>query len=170
LSSSRATRFATESGVASIRHRLVPKVNRRPALNPNGEKYLKRSWLLRAMNDFNQQYCFWKNSSDPEARTRYLNTIYRQRRELVAAMPLEQMIPIIVSPQGGKKVRPCEPDDICLFVCVKDDEIYLQEFYSHYKQLGVTRFFVIDDRSRNQVSGASSPLGLGLSPSIVMNS
>ena len=152
LSSPRATRFATESGVASIRHWLVPQVDRRPALNPNGEGYLKRSGLLRAMNDFNQQYCFWKNSSDPEARTGYLKSIYRQRRELVAAMPREQLIPVVVSPQGGGKVRPCEPDDVCLFTCIKDDEIYLQEFYAHYKRLGVTRFFVVDDGSRRPVS------------------
>lgn len=152
LSSPRATRFATESGVASIRHRLIPQVDRRSALNPNGEGYLKRSGLLRAMNDFNQQYCFWKNSSDPETRAGYLKTMYRQRRELVAALPREQLIPVVVSPQGGKKIRPCEPDDVCLFTCVKDDELYLQEFYAYYKQLGVSRFFVIDDGSHHPVS------------------
>lgn len=152
LSSPRATRFATESGVVSIRQKLLPLVDCRPALNPRGAAYLKRSGLLSAMNDFNQQYSFWKNSSDPEARTGYLKTIYQQRRDLVAAMPREQLIPIIVSPQGSEKVLPCGPHDVCLFTCIKDDEIYLQEFYKHYKRLGVTRFFVVDDGSRRSVS------------------
>lgn len=49
--------------------------------------------------------------------------------------------------QVGKAFRALNEDDVALITLTHNDKRLLQPFLTHYRQLGVTRFLIVDDRS-----------------------
>ncbi|OLP59490.1 hypothetical protein BJF93_11575 [Xaviernesmea oryzae] len=50
---------------------------------------------------------------------------------------------------GGRSLRPLAAEDLGLVTFTHNDAKFLRSFLAHYRRLGVTRFIVVDDQSRD---------------------
>jgi hypothetical protein len=151
LSSKRSQTFIKKSGLKMEVVEVDP-VERRPPLNPKGSDYVDDDRLTGAMQTFNQALCFSKNAQTVSLRSEYIKMAQKARQVLLDEIPRSQIIRMIF---GRDDFLPrdfvLDPDDVCVFSCVKDDEVFLPAFYEHYKALGVRYFFLVDDRSAQPI-------------------
>jgi hypothetical protein len=71
----------------------------------------------------------------------------KARHRLLDVLSGQMLIPSIISNVGGAPLPKPAPADLCLFACIKDDGVFLKEFYRHYSDIGVRHFFIVDDGS-----------------------
>jgi hypothetical protein len=147
LSTEISARFSSEAGIDLRPHHIIEQVRRRKPQNPRGEAYLKENPEWMAMTKFNQLHCYCKNLPQGQTRNRYLREIHKARHEVIDAFPRNRLIPALISAQTERQLPEVQQSETSLFCCVKNDEVFLEEFYRHYKRLGIRHFFIIDDRS-----------------------
>jgi len=151
LSSKRSQSFIKKSRLKMEVIEVDP-VERRPPLNPKGGDYVDGDRLTGTMQTFNQALCFSKNSPTASLRNEYITMAQKARHALLDEVPRSQVIKMIF---GRDDFLPRDfavgPHDVCVFSCVKDDEVFLPALYQHYKALGVRYFFLVDDRSAQPI-------------------
>ena len=128
---------------------ILPQPGRKAPINPRGSDYVAASAEMSAQLRFNQAISFWKNSITSE-RPRMMQEAYLARHHLIDKVDKKYYIPWIIS-QRTLNDAVVRENDISLFTCVKDDEDFLPLIYEHYKSLGVTQFFIVDDGSLRPV-------------------
>lgn len=148
FSGRRSSQFLQEAGLTPRIIELDPPERRVP-MNPKGADYVQQDSSMEAMTSFNQGLCFARNAPTPELREKYLKLAIRGRHAVIDALPRDKVLGTVF--RAGDHLPPAElpigQDQVCLFTCMKNDDGYLQAFYDHYKALGVSQFFVIDDGS-----------------------
>lgn len=147
LSSDMSARFSREAGLENRPHVIIERIRRKPPENPRGEAYLRNNAEWMAMAKFNQLSSYWKNLPQGQARNHYLGRIHQARHEVIDAFARNRLIPVIVSAKNARSWPQVQQNDMSLFCCVKNDDMFLKEFYLHYKRIGVRHFFIIDDGS-----------------------
>jgi hypothetical protein len=130
---------------------IVAAPRRVDPLNPRGADYINDNALLKAMLAFNQACSLWKNAADSQ-RAAYIGDVFKARHAVIDAIPRETILPTIISPVGSAPLPVVQPEEICVFSSIRNDETYLPQFYKHYRKIGVQHFFLIDDNSTIPVS------------------
>lgn len=128
----------------------VAMVERRVPLNPRGAEYIDEDPSYQAMLNFNQSLSFMRNAIDENNKDRYYQRIISARHKIIDAIPQDKVLATIFKDadpelKGRLKIG---KDDVCIFGCMKDDDLFLPAFYKHHKALGFKYFFLIDDGSK----------------------
>ncbi|CUK08607.1 hypothetical protein PH7735_03268 [Shimia thalassica] len=118
-------------------------------LNPKGDTYVQEDLSLNAMTGFNQASCFLKNARNSQMRNEYLNEVVKARHIIIDTVPKEKILGTIFKSTGYAKPEDLNisDTDVCIFTCMKNDDMFLPQFYEHYKSLGIAHFFIVDDGS-----------------------
>lgn len=148
LSSTRSTAFMDEARIDNPVIE-VPPVRRLPPLNPHGENYVAETPALAAMQEFNQAQCFFKNAVSRRQREKYLKMAFSARRRVIDEMDGTALLTTLFEPAPRARVA---PGALCLFACASDEGEFLPAFERHYRGLGVTDFFIVDDGTQERVS------------------
>ena len=153
--SKRTERFLKDAG---IRNPVIEidAPSRRAPLNPKGEGYVAANPALAAMTAFNQGTCFFKNAPNQDLRDDARQLAISARHQLIEALPRDRILPTLFHagehPEAGSLA--IGEDEVCLVACMKNDDMFLPDFYAHYKSLGVSQFFIVDDGSDVPISHA----------------
>ncbi|MCA0922773.1 glycosyltransferase family 2 protein [Pseudooceanicola nanhaiensis] len=148
FSSKRSVRFMEEAAVGNPILELDAPRHVAPA-NPKDEGYVQADRSMAAMTSFNQGLCFMKNARTPKMRTTYLELAIAGRHRVIDTVPREKILATLFHMQGVPDPATLEigPEDVCIFACMKNDDLFLPDFYAHHKALGVAHFFIVDDGS-----------------------
>lgn len=149
LRSGRSGGFARDAGIANPIV-AAPAPRRLAPLNPKARNYVLADPMLRAMQGFNQAFCYVKNAPTPALRAKYLRLAVEHRHRLVDATPGAALVEMLF--ESPRPVPEAAPGEICVFACMKDDEAYLQAFRAHYHGLGAAHLFIVDDRSATPIA------------------
>jgi len=153
FSSKRLQNFTQDRPRLPPREHILPAVRRQVPENPRGENYIQQDEEFKAMLAFNQYVSFWKNAV-PSVRSRFVQDVFRYRREVVDSIQQNKIVPVIVSPISTWPLPEVKASELALFACVKNDEQFLGPFYDHYKRIGIKHFFIVDDGSDYPVTKA----------------
>ncbi|WP_422018760.1 glycosyltransferase family 2 protein [Roseibium sp.] len=127
----------------------IDDVDRKLPINPKEDNYVNIDKTMSAMTQFNQGLSFMRNTRHPEMREKYLRMAIDGRHKVIDALPREKILATIF--QGDFFPSPeslgIKPGDVCAISCMKNDAIFLVEFYNHHKRKGIKHFFIIDDNS-----------------------
>ena len=152
LSSSRSLEFVEKARLTNPVIQ-VDTVERRSPLNPKSDSYVADDSSMEVMQTFNQWACFAKNSASYELKLEYLKRLVDARHKIVDCLTGEKLLQVLFFSDGFPDPQTLEigPEDICLFSCMKNDDMFLMQFYERHKALGVAHFFIIDDCSDTSV-------------------
>lgn len=146
-------------------HEITPKTKELPAdqdplFSRIGEKaaaegkhkstYVQDDPKLRHSSIFNHLSSYIKNTESATFRVRYISEIVDEQRKMAEEIDEKTLLSWFLKPQT-EVPSDTKAQDIILTSCIKNEK-NLQDWYEHYKQLGVTKFLIIDDHSETPVS------------------
>lgn len=120
------------------------------AANKHDNNYVQDDTNLKLSSIFNHLLSFFKNTNIDELRNKYVAELQEVQRDIIDTISSDILEKWTLDKQCNKNVF-VNQDDILLLSCIKD-ESDLIEWYQHYKILGVTKFLLIDDYSRDPVA------------------
>lgn len=124
----------------------------KPYADPPGSSTASsRSHLLTEIQEFNAAFTVMQHLSDATVRQEFLHKLNRHKMQIIESLPKEEVVATLFKDAVGDACYQADLDDICLFTCVHDEEVFLKRLVPHYRALGVTRFFIVDDHSRTPV-------------------
>lgn len=126
-----------------------------PPINPRGENYTDVVLHWRDMNNFNASFSAINHIKNDARKERHKAQLFKHKLRLIESIPIDEIISTVFDLKHTKPIEPVTREDICLFVCVHDEEKFLRKFINHYRSLGVSRFFIIDDHSAVPVNKLS---------------
>ena len=121
------------------------KMNGICSVGQNDSGYVRQNAQLRYFSKYNHLFSYIKNCRDTIRCEGYVTEIVALQREMVRYVDSLVLLDAFLSPQSSGQVV-CSPKEITLIACLKD-EANINEWLGHYRNLGVTRFFLIDDHS-----------------------
>ncbi len=124
---------------------------RQAPLNPRGEGYTDQTPHLRAMGDFNVSLSGYNAATDSARRKQYLDKLYLDRQQLIDVLPQEVILDTFFHIRGRPEVPQLMDSEVGLFMCVKNEAHFLPPLIRHYRDRGVSAFFIIDDGSDRPV-------------------
>lgn len=107
--------------------------------------------LVREATAFNAALSAMAELREPAARQQMLHRLNRHKMRIIETVPAACALNGLFAPQVDGSRDPVVPDELSLFVCVRDEADFLAVLVPHYRALGVDRFFVIDDGSAMRV-------------------
>lgn len=145
--SNNAQAFWTNERLAN-RRLFTPCPDHRPPLNPRGEDYQADNRLLNNMNNFNAALSALRRAPGSAHHAEYRQRLELQKHRLLDTLPRERTLDVLFESASARLCPdPLARTDIPLFACVHNEERFLPKFVAHYRALGVTRFFFVDDHS-----------------------
>ena len=147
--------YITENGiypkVFEIDHKLDPLFERigTEAVGKHESNYVEMDYSLKYSSIYNHLCSFLKNTAKDFLYKEYVNELVNVQRKMV-----EKIDPIILEKWllrlQGNKVPKIFKGEIVLVSCIKD-EPQLIKWYKYYKDLGVTKFILVDDYSKKPI-------------------
>ncbi len=126
------------------------KINGGYSVGQHDSNYVQEDVQLKYFSIFNHLFSYIKNCQNTEQREQYVSEIVAAQREMVQHIDSQTLLDaFLVKDSTGEIVS--SSTDITLISCLKD-EACIDEWLSHYRNLGVTRFFLIDDHSVKPLS------------------
>jgi len=126
---------------------IVPVPESRKPLNPRGANYAEETTYLKHMNNFNAALSAVRRAQDSEYKNHYLSRLNYHKHHLLDTLPQENSLDIFFEPCESFASPLVQHHEVSLFTCVRNEEAFLPKFVDHYRKLGVTRFFIVDDHS-----------------------
>ena len=121
------------------------KMSGRCAVGQHDNEYVQENAQLKYFSIYNHLFSYIKNCQDVERREHYVSEIVTAQRDMVQYIDSHVLLDaFLVAESIGDIVS--SSTDITLIACLKDEPC-IDEWLSHYRNLGVTRFFLIDDHS-----------------------
>ncbi len=149
-------RFISENSVdirtVEIDAHLDPlvKTNGGCTVGQHDNKYVQENAQLKYFSIYNHLFSFIKNCQDVERREHYVSEIVAAQRDMVQHIDSHVLLDtFLVADSVGNIIS--SSTDITLIACLKDEPC-IDEWLNHYRNLGVTRFFLIDDHSVKPLS------------------
>ena len=124
--------------------RKLGRSNTIAPLRPKSVNYVHEDKKIKLFHDLNQYYTFYKLSSDDFARKKYLDELRLRQVRFLDDDLIEDVLDLIVACVSN---RPTMSDSLTVYSVVRNENWILEDWYNHYKNVGVERFFIIDDRS-----------------------
>ncbi|MFO7032354.1 hypothetical protein B9T07_21050 [Limnospira fusiformis CCALA 023] len=149
-------RFVTENALSPVVVEINEKLNplhgriQCQSLGLHKTNYVDEDAKLKYSNIFNHLSSFFKNTYSENLRNQYvleLQDIQRTMIEVIEPIILEKWT---LRRQDNNGLVKINENDMILLSCVKD-EPDLKDWYNYYKDLGVTKFFMVDDYSAHPV-------------------
>ncbi|MFV0359867.1 glycosyltransferase family 2 protein [Tropicimonas sp.] len=151
-----AQAFRDAERLANRREYSSPPARRLP-LNQRGGDYDKQDVHLQDMNNFNAAFSALRRAPESAHRKSYLAHVETHKRRLLERLPRDRFVGMLFETREASEPPVVGPGDITLFACVHDEAMFLPRFIRHYRDLGVSRFVLVDDHSDTPVRR----LGLG---------
>lgn len=108
--------------------------------------------LVRQSTAFNAALSAMAQLRDPPARQQMLHRLNRHKIRIIETASATCALEGLFAPQKAGSREPVAPQELSLFVCVRDEADFLAVLVPHYRSLGVSRFFVVDDGSAMPVT------------------
>ncbi|WP_265501168.1 glycosyltransferase family 2 protein [Paracoccus beibuensis] len=127
---------------------VVIEVARGPALpeiTPT-EEPVERDGLA-----FNAALTAMTHLSDPAAKQEMLHRLNRHKMQVIEKLSPDRVLDDLFAKVAAPLPDPVDAEHISLFACVRDESALLNVLIPHYRSIGVTRFFIVDDGSRQPV-------------------
>ncbi len=145
--SKESTKFLKDAG-HTVRNIVIPAPKHVPPLNPKSEDYASRNVIWNAMLGFNRFLSFAHNASSSERAEEYLSRVTEYGYKLVDRMSPRELLQNFFNVDDPKtlesvSIAGCIP----VFAVMKDEEIFLRDWYNHYVSMGCGPFFLVDDGS-----------------------
>jgi len=144
-------RFLSENGLdmrtREIDGNLNPliKVPAGCAVGRHDSSYVQQDAQLKHFSTYNHLFSYIKNCQDTERREQYVSEIVAAQRDMAQHVDSRILLDAFLVVESAGEMAP-SATDITLISCLKDEPC-LDEWLSHYRTLGVTRFLLIDDHS-----------------------
>lgn len=120
----------------------------RAPLNPRGEDYVKQTPYINHMGNLNAGLSGFAASSNPVKRKTYLDKLTVDKHMLLDTIPREILLSTFFHPIPESDTITCVlPGQICAFLVVKNEPHFLPPLLAHYRRLGISHFFIVDDGS-----------------------
>jgi len=123
---------------------------RRKPLNPQGVDYMQRQPDLVASELFNSNQSALNWTISDHRKEVFSRRAQNATHALLRDMPTDRLVSALFN--NLPELPTLANTDLPLFASVKNEAPLLPRFLSHYRQLGVTHFFLIDDGSEIPVS------------------
>lgn len=150
-------RFLTNAGVnlqtLEISNEFVPPLSSKIqyAIGTNDDNYVSNNKTLSLSSKFNHLLSFVKNSTDHGLSSLYLRELKDVQNQLLTLVDLQWLESVVFDFSSNKKPIINE-DSLVLVSCVKNPND-LNLWFDHYRKLGVSSFFIIDDGSKLPIIG-----------------
>lgn len=113
-------------------------------LMPRGEKYSEKDPKLNIYQGINAYYSMQEITKNNEVKSKYIENLKKQQEKAFTDFDISTIEHIIFKCQTK---RPRKNGELTLYSVIKNDAIFLNKWYEHYKSIGVERFIIIDDNS-----------------------
>lgn len=107
--------------------------------------YVQQDKQLKYFSIFNHLFSYIKNCQDTHKQEQYVSEIVAAQREMVQHIDAQVLLDVFLSRDSTGEIV-SSATEVTLISCLKDESC-LDEWLNHYRNLGVTRFFLIDDYS-----------------------
>lgn len=124
------------------------------AVGQNNNNYVDDDKRLRYSSIFNHLTSFYKNTKDTDLRNQYVAELVETQRTMADELNIDLLLNWFLMPTTSAVPSP-KQNDIVLLSCIKN-EPHLDEWLAHYRSLGVTYFFIIDDGSKIPIAESIS--------------
>jgi hypothetical protein len=144
-------RFLSENGLnirtIEIDGSLDPldKVNGGYSVGMHDSDYVQQNAQLKYFSIYNHLFSYIKNCEDAEKCEQYVSEIVAAQRDMLRHIDSHILLDAFLVKDSAAEIA-SSATDITLISCLKDEPC-IDEWLSHYRKLGVTRFFLIDDHS-----------------------
>jgi hypothetical protein len=115
------------------------------AVGLHDNQYVEDDPVLSFSSVYNHLQSFFKNTDDDELKIQYVLEMVEAQRKLVEVTDPEKLVSWLLESRTATRDS-LASDEIVILACVKN-EFDLEDWYQYYKDLGVTRFFMVDDGS-----------------------
>ncbi|MCH1930203.1 glycosyltransferase family 2 protein [Shewanella sp. A25] len=119
-------------------------------LMPRGEGYAEKDPKLNIFQGINSYFALHEISHSESAKQRYAEHLKKQQEKVFSNLDTSSIEKFIF--QNKSKKSPTLSSELTVYAVIKDDTQFLETWYHHYKSMGVTRFIIIDDNSKECVS------------------
>ncbi|MFW8567347.1 glycosyltransferase family 2 protein [Orrella sp. 11846] len=127
----------------------IKEYERKLPANPKGSNYVEALPYLEQFGRINATLCALSGKIDSQYQNLLENRLQDSKQKLIELLPIKNALDIFFYKQ--KKETILSKHKFCVFLVVKDEDIFLQDLVKHYENLGVTDFFIIDDNSKTPV-------------------
>lgn len=131
---------------------VISPVRHRSPMNPRGANYTELELYLRHMNNFNASLSALRRAPGSAERASYLARAETHKHRLLDSLPQDRIVGTLFEARDLGALPETRPDDLVLFACVCNEDHFLPRFIQHYRDLGVTRFILVDDHSDTPVN------------------
>lgn len=114
------------------------------AVGQHDNNYVEDDLRLKYSSIFNHLTSFFKNTKEEFLRNRYSEELVETQRQMIEGIETAILMKWFLIPQVG--IPAILAQDIVLVSCTKN-EADLASWQNHYRDLGVTKFLLIDDFS-----------------------
>lgn len=115
------------------------------AVSQHDSNYVRDDNRLRLSSRFNHLSSFFKNTRIDELRNRYVTELVEILRKMAEKLEPSLLLDWFLAPQWKNRPKPVATS-VILVSCIRN-EPHLDKWLDHYRRLGVTHFFIIDDGS-----------------------
>lgn len=122
----------------------------RVAVGQNNNNYVQDDDRLKYSSIFNHLTSYFKNTAKDGLRNRYVAELVDVQRTMAERLDIELLVNWFLVPAESHEPSPGS-EDIVLTACIRN-ETHLEEWLEHYRQLGVTHFFLVDDGSTHPIA------------------
>lgn len=115
-------------------------------LNPRGNDYVKESKILSYYISFNSAYTFLKSITTSESHKFHRGELFKAIK-LIDNDIIEDVLKRTFTFDKTTKLS----SELTVYAVIKNDFIFLNSWLAHYRELGVKRFIIIDDHSKEPI-------------------
>ncbi|KEQ12188.1 glycosyltransferase family 2 protein [Endozoicomonas numazuensis] len=125
-------------------HIQLEKISSENPLNPRGSGYVQKDNLLTYYQNFNESYTFLKCIDESESQE-----FHRKKMFNSLTMLNESNITSVIKNTFYTSKNINISSKLTVFSVIKNDKVFLNEWLTHYRSLGVERFIIVDDHSKD---------------------
>lgn len=116
-------------------------------LNPRGDGYVQRDTKLSYFQNFNEAYTFLKCVDDVDAQNYHKKKLF-DSLDLISDQDIAGILPTSfkISQNLNKSGA------LTVYAVIKNDFLFIDNWLKHYRELGVERFVIVDDRSETPIN------------------
>ncbi len=123
----------------------LAKMNGVYAIGQHNSYYVPEDAQLNYFSIYNHLFSYIKNCQDTERREKYVSEIVAAQRDMAQHVDSQELLDAFLAAENTGEIV-SSATDITLISCLKD-EPNIDDWLNYYRNLGVTRFFLIDDHS-----------------------
>ncbi|MCU0598051.1 MAG: glycosyltransferase family 2 protein [Desulfobacterales bacterium] len=114
-------------------------------LNPREKDYIEKDEKIFFFHKLNAAYTFWKISNREPARQKFFSILESAQREYANTRSCIEHLDMLFSGAALRNLN--KTGETTLYAVNRNNFAFLEPWISHYRDLGVQRFIIVDDDS-----------------------